>query len=309
MKVIALIAILSLVSISNCADAKCDTWKCAASGVEVKADNCAKRVTVDGKKVTNINFQCKSPMVCPVEVIVNPASGDDVPCAPVAIVGRVDGETCADNIKCVDKVTCTSGKCVGLAKDAACKFSTECATGFYCKAEKCTAQIADDKTECATSEECVNTMGCLAKKCTAYGTQKEGVETMEAALCASGEFGQEDAKFVCAKSKLEDKDFNCAADQKVCKYTVTGAKETKAVERNCECSLSNASTQYCPADSSKMAKITPNGGVHTSRRFAGQSASTWPRMEGADDCLKRVFANSSYVKSVLAVLAVLALLI
>lgn len=309
MKVIALIAILSLVSISNCADAKCDTWKCAASGVEVKADNCAKRVTADGKKVTNINFQCKAPMVCPADVLLNPASGDDVPCAPVAITGRVDGETCADNIKCVDKVTCTSGKCVGLAKDAECANNNQCATGFYCKDKKCTAQIADDKVECASSEDCVNTMGCLAKKCTAYGSQKEGVETMDAALCASGEIAQEDAKFVCAKSTLEDKEFTCGADQKICKYTVTGAKETKAVERNCECSLSNATTQYCPADSTKMTKNTATAGVQTTRRFAGQSTPGWPRMEGADDCLKKVYASSSYVKSVLAVLAVLALLI
>jgi len=311
MKVIALIAILSLVSISNCADAaKCNTWKCA-SGVTVPEGSCVKKVAVDGKKVGHISLQCKAPQVCPLASAADP-NQDETKCAepakPEPLKDRLDGEACSDTVKCLDTLPCTNNKCVGRAKDAECNSPAQCAVGLSCLAGKCAAQIADDKTECTMDFDCANNLTCVSKKCVAYGSQELGTTVQSQLACKSGEVT--DNK--CSQTTLQGSNWKCSdAGQTKCKYTVKTDVETKDKEYDCVCSLSNASTQYCPADTSKNnVKFSPVTGVQTVRRFDGVVANgvAWPALEEADSCLRQLL-NASYIKSALAIIAALVVLL
>lgn len=314
MKVIALIAILSLVTISNCADAKCDTFKCA-SGVTVPDGSCLKKVTTDGKKVGHIALQCKAPQVCPVEKI---PTDDEVKCAepakPAALKDRVDGEACSADVKCVDGIECTNSKCVGKAKDADCTGLGQCAVGLYCNltSKKCTAQIADEKTECLMDFDCANNLTCVGKKCLAYGSQENGTEVPSQLSCKSNETTRDGTKTVCSTTTLQGSNWKCSdAGQTQCKYTVKTSTETKDVAMDCVCSLSNATVQYCPGDNSKNSnKATAVTGVHTLRRFSADTKITvpWPYLEEADSCVKSLL-NASFIKSAFAVLAALVVLL
>ena len=215
MKVIALIAILSLVSISNCADAKCDTFKCA-SGVTVPDGSCHKKVTTDGKKVGHISLQCKAPQVCPLASAADP-SQDETKCAepakPEPLKDRVDGEACSADVKCVEGIECTNSKCVGKAVDAECSGLGQCQVGLYCNfsTKKCAKQIGDDKTECTMDFDCANTLTCVAKKCVAYGSQENGTEVSSQLACKSNEATREGDKFVCSTTTLQGSNWKCSS--------------------------------------------------------------------------------------------------
>lgn len=299
---IALIAILSLAAVSQAADDKCDTFKCAT--VDVPAGSCIKAVAVNGKKQYNIKLQCKAEELCQMD------GSDETKCTakptPPKVTGALDTETCDDDTNCWTGLKCTDKKCVGNAADVDCKVAQDCKVGMSCQASKCKAQITDDKTACTDDWDCVNTMTCNSdKKCVAYYSLKNGATATSAEQCESREISAEGK---CQKSALQGTEWKCAADATKCKYTITTDKETKDVEKNCVCSFSDPNQQYCPADNSKLpAAQNAATGVHTRRRWPVKAQGpSWPLLEGADSCV-RALASSSYIRIGVAVLAILAL--
>jgi hypothetical protein len=303
---IALIAILSLASISNAADAKCDTFKCAT--IAVPEGSCIKAATQDNKKVYHIKLQCKDTEVCAM------TGEDETKCKTIPTPERkngIDTDACEKKEECYTGLECTDKKCVGKANDSECTSAYDCKVGSSCIGGKCKAQIPDDKTECASDFDCANTHFCNSKKCTAYYTLDNGAEISADSknYCKSRETFRDGAKVYCATSTLQGSEWKCSADaQTKCKYTIKTTEEKKDQERDCTCSLSNATVQYCPADNSKLpAQANAATGVHTTKRWASvKNAAAWPLLEGADSCLAKL-ASSSFIKVAVAVLSVLAL--
>ena len=304
MQVILLLINLGLISFAYSVDQVCSTFKCA--NPDLTNGECMKREKA-GTSTTIFNYSltsCKGAnQNCPM------ATDTNSKCADYVMTSQVHGEFCKIGQDCSSK-NCVNYRCIGLAKDATCVNTADCATGFYCKATKCTAQ-AKVTEACETDNDCVNSAGCNAKLCVAYYSLEKGAASTNDMFCKLGFIS--DNKCAELVYDAAQKTNECAAEATTCKVTIdNGASAPNTVP--CLCGQVDGTKKFCnklpTADATYLkgiettkALLKANEGSHTLRRMVFSRTADQIKaivdasysFKGADQCtINQFFANSTY---------------